>query len=94
LAAGRPEQLLTIWQAQAARRQSDPFLSLSRRIEFIIRRCFLPYAIFVFALLNITQVAFILSAVGANIVWLVALHSHLTFSRVQTPALASPPASA
>jgi phosphatidylglycerophosphate synthase len=94
LAAGRPEQLLTIWQTQAASRRANPFLYIARHTEFIIRRCFLPYAILFFALFNITQVAFILSAVGANIVWLIALYSHRTFDSGQTSALASPPVSA
>jgi phosphatidylglycerophosphate synthase len=93
LTAGRPEQLLTIWQTQAARRRSNPFLYIGRHTEFIIRRCFLPYAILFFALFNITQVAFILSAVGANIVWLIALYSHRTFL-VRSSTAASSPVSA
>jgi phosphatidylglycerophosphate synthase len=94
LTAGRPEQLLTIWQTQAASHRSNPFLYIGRHTEFIIRRCFLPYALLFFALFNITQVAFILSAVGANVVWLIAFYSHRTFTPVQSSALASPPASA
>jgi phosphatidylglycerophosphate synthase len=93
LTAGRPEQLLTIWQTQAASRRSNPFLYIGRHTEFIIRRCFLPYAILFFALFNITQVAFILSAVGANIVWLIALYSHRTFL-VRSSTAASSPVSA
>jgi phosphatidylglycerophosphate synthase len=89
LTAGRPEQLLTIWQTQAASRRSNPFLYIGRHTEFIVRRCFLPYAFLFFALFNITQVAFILSAVGANVVWLIALYSHRTFTPVQSSALAS-----
>ncbi len=80
LAAGRPEQLLQIWQTQAATRRSNPFLYLGRHTEFIIRRCFLPYAFLFFALLNMINVAFILGALGANVVWLIALYSHRTFS--------------
>lgn len=90
LTAGRPEQLLTIWQTQAANRRSNPFLYLGRHTEFIIRRCFLPYAILFFALFNITQVAFIFSAVGANIVWLIALYSHRTFVAPSSAAASSP----
>ena len=93
LTAGRPEQLLTIWQTQAASRRSNPFLYIGRHTEFIVRRCFLPYALLFFALFNITQVAFILSAVGANVVWLIALYSHRTFTPVQSSALPSLPAS-
>ncbi len=80
LAAGRPEQLLQIWQTRAASQRSNPFLYLSRHTEFIIRRCFLPYVFLFFALFNIMNVAFILAALGANMVWLVALYSHRTFS--------------
>jgi phosphatidylglycerophosphate synthase len=80
LAAGRPEQLLRIWQTRAASRRSNPFLYLGRHTEFIIRRCFLPYAFLFFALFNIINVAFILAALGANVVWLIALYSHRTFS--------------
>jgi phosphatidylglycerophosphate synthase len=90
LAAGRPEQLLAIWQDQAERRPSDLFLYIGRHTEFLIRRCFLPYALLFFALFNITPVAFILSAVGANVAWLIALYSHRTFTTVQRPSLASP----
>jgi phosphatidylglycerophosphate synthase len=94
LAAGRPEQLLGIWQAQAASRLSNPFLYIGRHTEFIIRRCFLPYALLFFALFNITQVAFILSALGANVVWVIALYSHRVFAVAQTPAPPSHPISA
>lgn len=82
LAAGRPEQLLGIWQTQAASRRSNPFLYIGRHTEFIIRRCFLPYALLFFALFNITNVAFVLCAVGANVVWVIALYSHRTFAAV------------
>jgi len=89
LTNGRPEQLLGIWQARAASRQSNPFLYIGRHTEFIIRRCFMPYALLFFALLNITQVAFILAAVGANIVWLIALYSHRAFAAGRTSTAAS-----
>jgi phosphatidylglycerophosphate synthase len=90
LAAGRPEQLLQIWQTRAASQRSNPFLYLGRHTEFIIRRCFLPYAFLFFALFNIMNVDFILAALGANVVWLIALYSHRTFSVGQ----AHPPVSA
>ena len=94
LAAGRPEQLLAIWQTQAASRRSNPFLYFGRHTEFIVRRCFLPWAILFFALFNITQVAFILAALGANVTWLIALYSHRTFSAIEPSTVASPSASA
>jgi len=80
LAAGRPEQLLGIWQTHAESRASNPFLYMSRHTEFIIRRCFFPYALLFFALFNIINVAFVLSAIGANLVWPIALYSSQTFA--------------
>ena len=46
----------------------------------MIRRCFLPYALLVFAALNILKVAFILSVVGVNVTWPIVLYSYLTFA--------------
>ena len=94
LATDRPEQLLLIWQAQASSRQSNPFLYLGRHTEFIIRRCFLPYPLLVFAIFNITQVGLILSALGANVVWPIALYSYCSFAAVRTAKMVSPIASA
>lgn len=90
LASGRPEQLLQIWQTRASSRRSNPFLYLGRHTEFIIRRCFLPYAFLFFALFNIMNVAFILAALGANVVWLIALYSHRTFSVSEAHSSVSP----
>jgi phosphatidylglycerophosphate synthase len=81
LASGRPEQLLKIWQTHAESRPSNPFLYFGRRLEFIVRRCFFPYALLVFALFNLMNVAFILSVIGANLVWPIALYSSRTFAR-------------
>jgi phosphatidylglycerophosphate synthase len=81
LATGRPEQYLRIWQANAEGQQSNPILYLGRHTEFIIRRCFLPYALLFFAVLNLTWVAFILSAVGANVVWLISLYSYFAMAQ-------------
>ena len=94
LAAGRPEQYLKIWQTQAERRQTNPLIYLARHTEFIIRRCFLPYALLFFALFNITNVAFILAALGSNLVWPIALYSYWTFAAGQPSTLATPAASA
>ena len=88
LTNGRPEQLLGIWQSQAERRRSNPFLYLGRHTEFIIRRCFLPYLILFFAVFNITNVLLVLAALGANLVWPIALFSHFTFSTSQRPVAA------
>jgi phosphatidylglycerophosphate synthase len=94
LAADRPEQLLKIWQAHTERRQSNPFLYVARHTEFIIRRCFFPYALLFFALFNIMNVAFVLSAIGANLVWPVALYSSHAFARGRGTAAGIPSASA
>jgi phosphatidylglycerophosphate synthase len=80
LAAGRPEQYLGIWQAKAEGRRSNPILYFGRYTEFIIRRCFLPYALLFFAAFNITKVAFVLAAIGSNVVWLVSLYSFCAFT--------------
>jgi phosphatidylglycerophosphate synthase len=94
LAAGRPEQLLRIWQAHAESRPSNPFLYFGRQAEFMVRRCFFPYAFLFFALFNIMNVAFILSAIGANLVWPIALYSSRTFAAARSSTVASAATSA
>jgi phosphatidylglycerophosphate synthase len=79
MAGARPEQYLSLWQAQASRRRANPFLYLGRHTEFLIRRCCLPYLFLAFALFGVTYMAFIGAAVGANIVWPIALYSYFTF---------------
>jgi len=86
LAAGRPEELLKIWQGHAESRPSNPFLYFGRHTEFIVRRCFFPYALLVFALFNLTSVAFVLSVIGANLVWPIALYSSRAFARPRSQA--------
>ena len=80
IAGARPEQYLGIWQAQAESRRSNPIMYVGRHCEFLIRRCFLPYALLAFALLDVTKVAFILSAIGANVVWFISLYSYCAFA--------------
>ena len=94
LAAGRPEQFLGIWQKHAESRPSNAFLYLGRRMEFIIRRCFFPYALLFFALFGIMNVAFVLSVIGANLVWPIALYASFTFAGARRSTVASPAASA
>jgi uncharacterized protein (TIRG00374 family) len=94
LAGDRPEQLLIIWQAHAESRPSNPFLYVARHIEFIVRRCFFPYALLFFALFNIMSVAFVLSAIGANLVWPIALYSSRAFAGRRSSAPRIPEASA
>ena len=94
LAPGRPEQFLGIWQKHADSRPSNAFLYLGRRMEFMVRRCFFPYALLFFALLGVMNVAFVLSVVGANLVWPIALYSSRTFAGAPHSTVASPAASA
>jgi hypothetical protein len=56
-------------------------LYFGRHTEFIVRRCFFPYALLFFALFNLMNVAFVLSVIGANLVWPIALYSSLAFGR-------------
>ena len=94
LAARHPEQLLGILQAHMESRPSNPLLYFGRYTEFIIRRCFFPYALLFFALCNIMNVAFILGAIGANLVWPIALYSSRTFAEARNSSVAGPAASA
>jgi hypothetical protein len=55
-------------------------LYFGRRLEFIVRRCFFPYALLFFALFNLMSVAFVLSVIGANLVWPIALYSSHAFA--------------
>ena len=80
-ASSHPEQFLNVWQRKAERQKSNPLMYLARNTEFIIRRCFLPYALLAFAVLNLTRFAFIASAVGANLVWIIALYSYWRVAR-------------
>jgi uncharacterized protein (TIRG00374 family) len=93
LAGEHPEQLLKIWQTHADSRSSNPFLYFSRHTEFIIRRCFFPYALLFFALFAIMNVAFLLSVIGANLVWPMALYSSRNFAGASASGVANPGAS-
>jgi len=68
-ASQRPEQYLAIWQANAEKRRSNPILYMGRNMEFMVRRCFMPYALLAFAVLNLL-----------NIVWLISLYSYGAFA--------------
>jgi phosphatidylglycerophosphate synthase len=87
LAAGRPEQYLGIWQAKAESGRSNPILYFGRYTEFIIRRCFFPYALLFFAALNITKAAFFLAAIGSNVVWIISLYSYCAFAFTRRPPI-------
>jgi len=89
LSSGNPEQYLAVWHKKADSRSSNPFLYLGRHTEFIIRRCFLPYVFLFFALFHIMTWLLIGATVGANVVWMIALYSCLTFSRARASTLPS-----
>jgi phosphatidylglycerophosphate synthase len=89
LAGSHPEKFLTIWQKKAETRLSNPLLYLGRHTEFIIRRCFFPYALLGFAVLNITKIAFVATAIGSNLVWLIAFYSWITLSGKQRQCTSS-----
>ncbi|QNI33447.1 flippase-like domain-containing protein [Alloacidobacterium dinghuense] len=86
-ASAHPEQYLKLWQASVERRRSNPILYIGRNTEFIVRRCFMPYALLAFAALNIMKVAFFLFVVGANLAWLIALYSYWSFAPTVRPEL-------
>src|SRR5260370_6418500 len=75
LAAGRPHPLLTSWQDHAENQPSNPFFFFPRLTEFIIRRCFFPYALLVFPLFNLMSVPFFLTLFVSNLVCLIPLSS-------------------
>jgi phosphatidylglycerophosphate synthase len=75
-----PEKFLAVWQKKADSHSSNPLLFLGRHTEFIIRRCFFPYALLFFAIVNLSKVAFVVTSLGANLVWVIALYSCVVLS--------------
>ena len=80
-ASSQPEKFLHVWQKKADKQTTNPLMYVARNTEFIIRRCFLPYALLAFAVVNLTRFAFIATAVGANVVWMVASYSYYKLSK-------------
>ena len=83
LSGAQPEKLLSVWQKKAEGSPSNPLLFLGRHTEFIVRRCFFPYALLFFAIIGLTKFAFIATAVGANLVWFIAMYSLVAFSQIK-----------
>jgi phosphatidylglycerophosphate synthase len=81
LSGAQPEKFLAVWQKKADTRPFNPLVFIGRHTEFIIRRCFFPYAILFFAIVNLTRFVFVATAVIANLVWIIALYSAVAFSR-------------
>jgi phosphatidylglycerophosphate synthase len=77
-------------QKNAESRSSNPLLYVGRHCEFIIRRCFLPYALLAFALLNLNWLALYMTAIGANVAWIISLYSKITFSSKMRMAAKTP----
>jgi phosphatidylglycerophosphate synthase len=90
MTSGQPQQYLQEWHKKADSRSSNPLLYLGRHTEFIIRRCFLPYLILFFALFGIMNWLLIGATVGANIVWIIALYSYLTFTDSRAATVPTP----
>jgi uncharacterized protein (TIRG00374 family) len=90
LTRGRPEQYLREWHKKADNRSSNPLLYLGRHTEFMIRRCFLPYLIMVFALFGVMNWLLVGAAIGANLVWMIALYSYLSFNSAQGTSIPRP----
>jgi phosphatidylglycerophosphate synthase len=80
LSGQRPEQYLAVWQKQAESQKSNPLAYLGRHLEFIIRRCFLPYALLAFALLNLTWIPICFGAAGATLASIISAYSLVAFS--------------
>lgn len=80
MSGDHPEQYLAKWQKAAESHRSTVLIYIGRYTEFIIRRCFLPYALLALALLNFIPAALYASAIGANVAWIIALRSYLAFS--------------
>ena len=83
LSGENPEQYLAVWHKKAEARLSNPLVYLGRYTEFMVRRCFLPYALLVLAIFNLTPATLYCSAIGANAAWLISLYTHVAFTRKQ-----------
>ena len=96
LSGQNPEQYLAVWHKKAEARLSNPLIYLGRYTEFMIRRCFLPYALLALAIFNFTPAALYCSAIGANAAWIISLYTYIAFTRKQrsTNTAATMPASA
>src|SRR5271166_1288058 len=83
LSGRHPEQYLAEWQKKVESQMSNPLAYLGRHLEFIIRRCFLPYALLMFAVLNLIWVPICVGAIGANLAWIISAYSLGAFSPKQ-----------
>ena len=92
MAAKHPEKFLAQFQREAEKRSSNPLLFLARQTEFVLRRCFFPYALLAAACLNLTKEIFVAAAVVANLTWPICLYVFFVLSNDkltgQVPAIA------
>ena len=89
LSGKNPEQYLAVWHKKAEDRLSNPLIYLGRYTEFMVRRCFLPYALLALAVLNFTPAALYSSAIGANVAWVISLYTYIAFSNKQRSVITS-----
>lgn len=81
VARHRPEKYLSEWQKEMDAHRDNALYRFARRHEFLVRRSFLPYAILFFAIIDFMDFVLFMSALGANLVWTLALYSHRAFRR-------------
>jgi phosphatidylglycerophosphate synthase len=94
LSGKNPEQYLAVWHKKAEDTLSNPLIYLGRYTEFMVRRCFLPYALLALAVLNFTPAALYFSAIGANVAWVISLYTYVAFDKKQRSVIAPPAISA
>ncbi len=75
----RPEKFGTKWQRTMEANKENLIFRFARIHHFLLRRAFLPYAFMFFALINFTQFVVIVSALGANLTWMITLYSNGLF---------------
>lgn len=75
----QPEKFGTKWQREMEANKGNVIFRFARIHHFLLRRAFLPYAFLFFALIHFTQFVVIVSALGANLTWIITLYSNRLF---------------
>ncbi len=75
----RPDTFGSKWQKQMDANAENLIYRFARVHHFLLRRAFLPYAFLFFALINFTQFVVFVSALGANLTWIITLYSNRIF---------------
>jgi phosphatidylglycerophosphate synthase len=82
VAKDQPEKFGKKWEEKMeAHQEQNAILRLARKLYFLLRRAFVPYAVMFFALINFLEFIFVTSAIAANIAWMVSLYSNNFFRR-------------